>query len=106
MPTAASASPTRRRSGNTMTPPASSSTARQCVLMAAWYHRVTMNASEHSHEQTVDALGAELTIDGRRVLTGSCSWAERTLVEEAGWYPKRTMSAEERLRFYASKFPL
>jgi uncharacterized protein YecE (DUF72 family) len=40
------------------------------------------------------------------VLTGSCSWTDRTLVEESDWYPKRTMSAEERLRFYAAQFPL
>jgi uncharacterized protein YecE (DUF72 family) len=43
---------------------------------------------------------------GRRVLTGSCSWTDKTLVEDADWYPRRTMSAEERLRFYASQFPL
>ncbi len=40
------------------------------------------------------------------VLTGSCSWTDRTLVEEADWYPQRTMSAEDRLRYYASQFPL
>jgi uncharacterized protein YecE (DUF72 family) len=40
------------------------------------------------------------------VLTGSCSWTDRTLVSEADWYPRRTMSAEERLRFYAAQFPL
>jgi uncharacterized protein YecE (DUF72 family) len=40
------------------------------------------------------------------VLTGSCSWTDRTLVEEADWYPRRTMSAEERLRYYAAHFPL
>ncbi len=40
------------------------------------------------------------------MLTGSCSWTDKTLVQDADWYPKRTMSAEERLRFYASQFPL
>ena len=40
------------------------------------------------------------------VLTGSCAWTERTLVEEADWYPQRTMPAEDRLRYYASQFPL
>ena len=39
-------------------------------------------------------------------MTGSCSWTDKTLVEEADWYPRRTMSAEERLRYYASRFPL
>jgi uncharacterized protein YecE (DUF72 family) len=51
-------------------------------------------------------IGPWLEIDGHRVLTGSCSWADRTLVKDADWYPKRTMSAEERLRFYAGRFPL
>lgn len=51
-------------------------------------------------------LGPSLQIGGGRVLTGSCSWADRTLVEQADWYPRRTMSAEERLRFYAAHLPL
>jgi uncharacterized protein YecE (DUF72 family) len=53
-----------------------------------------------------EQLGPSLEIGGRRVLTGSCSWTDRTLVEGAGWYPRRSMSAEERLRFYAARFPL
>lgn len=40
------------------------------------------------------------------MLTGSCSWTDKTLVQESDWYPRRTMSAEERLRFYSSQFPL
>ena len=51
-------------------------------------------------------LGPSIVLDGHRVLTGSCSWADKTLVEKGDWYPRRTMSAEERLRFYASQFPL
>jgi uncharacterized protein YecE (DUF72 family) len=53
-----------------------------------------------------EALGARVCIGDHVVLTGSCSWTDRTLVEESDWYPKRTMSAEERLRFYAAQFPL
>jgi uncharacterized protein YecE (DUF72 family) len=51
-------------------------------------------------------LGTFIQIGDHRVLTGSCSWTDRTLVKEADWYPKKTMSAEERLRFYAAQFPL
>jgi uncharacterized protein YecE (DUF72 family) len=51
-------------------------------------------------------LGAVIELDGHLVLTGSCSWTDRTLVSEADWYPKRTMSAEERLQYYAAQFPL
>jgi uncharacterized protein YecE (DUF72 family) len=41
-----------------------------------------------------------------RILTGSCSWTEKTLVEQGDWYPSKTMSAEARLRYYASQFLL
>ena len=51
-------------------------------------------------------LGPSLRLGQHLVLTGSCSWTDKTLVEQAEWYPRRTMSAEERLRFYASRFPL
>jgi uncharacterized protein YecE (DUF72 family) len=51
-------------------------------------------------------IGAGLRIAGHPVLSGSCSWTDRTLVQEANWYPQRTMTPEERLRFYASRFPL
>ena len=51
-------------------------------------------------------LGPGIRLGQHRVLTGSCSWTDKTLVEQAEWYPRRTMSAEERLRFYASRFPL
>jgi uncharacterized protein YecE (DUF72 family) len=50
--------------------------------------------------------GPSVTVGEHTILTGSCSWTERTLVQETDWYPRRTMSAEERLRFYASRFPL
>ncbi len=51
-------------------------------------------------------LGPSVELDGHRVLTGSCSWTDRTLVSETEWYPRKSMSAEERLRFYAAHFPL
>lgn len=66
--------------------------------------------TDEQHPAASDAeaelLGASVEIDGHAVLTGSCSWTDKTLVEDADWYPRRTMSAEERLRFYASQFPL
>ncbi|MEA2210449.1 MAG: hypothetical protein QOF83_397 [Solirubrobacteraceae bacterium] len=51
-------------------------------------------------------LGRYVTIGDHPVLTGTCSWTDKTLVEETDWYPRRTMPAEERLRFYAANFPL
>lgn len=43
---------------------------------------------------------------GSRILTGTCSWTDRTLVKDTDWYPKKTMSAADRLAFYASRFPI
>jgi len=51
-------------------------------------------------------LGGHVSAGDHAVLTGSCSWTDRTLIQDADWYPRRTMSAEERLRFYAERFPL
>jgi uncharacterized protein YecE (DUF72 family) len=44
--------------------------------------------------------------DKHRVLVGISSWTEPTLVKAGTFYPKRANSAEERLRFYASQFPI
>ena len=40
----------------------------------------------------------------RRVRVGISSWADPALIESRGFYPKKSMSAEARLRFYASVF--
>ena len=51
-------------------------------------------------------VGAPAWTGEHTVLTGSCSWTDKTLVQDADWYPRKTMSAEERLRYYAAQFPL
>ncbi|MBA3267880.1 MAG: DUF72 domain-containing protein [Acidimicrobiia bacterium] len=51
-------------------------------------------------------LGPALDIDGCRVLVGTCSWTDATLVKETDWYPRRSMTAAERLAFYAARFPV
>lgn len=38
------------------------------------------------------------------VRVGTASWTDPTLTREADWYPSRSMSAEERLRYYADRF--
>ena len=40
------------------------------------------------------------------ILVGTCSWTDKTLTDETDWYPRRSMTAEERLKFYAAKFPI
>jgi len=39
------------------------------------------------------------------IRVGTASWTDRTLLE-SGWYPPEAGTPEQRLRFYASQFPL
>jgi len=38
------------------------------------------------------------------VRVGTCSWTDPTLIEDESFYPKKTMTAEKRLKFYAERF--
>ena len=49
-------------------------------------------------------LGPVLHIGGAEVRVGTCSWTDKTLVKDTDWYPKRSMSAAERLAFYSARF--
>lgn len=49
---------------------------------------------------------AEVTVGSSRVLFGTTSWADRSLVGSGSFYPKKTMTARGRLAFYAERFPL
>jgi uncharacterized protein YecE (DUF72 family) len=40
------------------------------------------------------------------ILIGTSSWTDPTLVKDGGFYPPEARSAEARLKFYASRFPL
>jgi uncharacterized protein YecE (DUF72 family) len=53
-----------------------------------------------------DELGPVWRIGRGEVRVGTCSWADKTLVKDTDWYPKRSMSAEERLRFYAARYSI
>ena len=41
-----------------------------------------------------------------RILVGSCSWTDPTLISSGRFYPKGVHSAEARLRYYAGQFPI
>jgi uncharacterized protein YecE (DUF72 family) len=41
-----------------------------------------------------------------RILIGTASWTDKTLVSCKRFYPRGCSSAEDRLRYYASRFPL
>jgi uncharacterized protein YecE (DUF72 family) len=47
-----------------------------------------------------------VAVGGSEVLVGTCSWTDPTLIKETSWYPRRSMSAGERLSFYAGHFPV
>ena len=40
------------------------------------------------------------------VLVGTASWTDKTLIACGRFYPKEATSAEARLRYYASRFPI
>ena len=41
-----------------------------------------------------------------RILVGSCSWTDPTLISCGRFYPRGVSSAEARLRYYATRFPI
>ena len=41
-----------------------------------------------------------------RILVGTSSWTDKTLIESGLFYPAHAMTPEDRLRFYASQFPI
>ncbi len=47
-----------------------------------------------------------VVIGGCRVLAGSSSWADRSLVRDGSFYPSRSLSARQRLLYYATRLPL
>jgi uncharacterized protein YecE (DUF72 family) len=61
------------------------------------------------HDPDDDRLIPSLALveagDGR-VLFGTTSWADRTLVSSGSFYPRRSMTARARLAYYAARFPL
>ncbi|MBV9800685.1 MAG: hypothetical protein JO039_21745, partial [Solirubrobacterales bacterium] len=53
--------------------------------------------TENDEESATQDLGSTVRLGHHTVFTGSCSWTDRTLVEDSDWYPQRTMSPEDRL---------
>ncbi|HEY5973600.1 MAG TPA: DUF72 domain-containing protein [Geobacteraceae bacterium] len=43
-------------------------------------------------------------MSGSTIHVGTCSWAERSLLTSGEFYPRGVSSAEERLKYYASRF--
>src|SRR4029450_13420564 len=41
-----------------------------------------------------------------QILVGTSSWTDKTLIESGKFYPPGATTPEDRLRFYASQFPI
>jgi len=41
-----------------------------------------------------------------RILVGTCSWMDKSLIDCGRFYPPEAKTAEQRLRFYTSRFPI
>lgn len=52
------------------------------------------------------AESATHRLASRRILIGTASWTDPTLVETDSFYPSTEMTADARLRYYAEHFPL
>jgi uncharacterized protein YecE (DUF72 family) len=52
------------------------------------------------------AVAPAVSLVGSRVHYGACSWADRSLVRDGDFYPRKTMKASERLSYYCSQLPL
>lgn len=53
-----------------------------------------------------DCAALPLRVRGATVRAGTSSWADRGLVADGRFYPRRTMSARDRLAWYCRRFPL
>lgn len=50
--------------------------------------------------------GTQVGVDRGPILVGTTSWTEATLLSEGRFYPPAVTTPEERLRYYASVFPI
>ncbi len=61
--------------------------------------------AEQSHSPG-PARAAPVEVDGSLVRCGTSSWADQGLVRHGAFYPRKTMTARERLAYYCSRLPL
>src|SRR5947207_7429765 len=53
-----------------------------------------------------DAAAQPIRLEGGWVRVGTASWTDPTMVAEGVFYPAEARNAEERLHYYAEKFPV
>ncbi len=69
-------------------------------------HDPGVDVARRRAEQAGAPLPARLRVGTAELLIGTAGWTDKTLTAPDAFYPRRTTSAEARLRFYASCFPL
>jgi uncharacterized protein YecE (DUF72 family) len=69
-------------------------------------HDPGVEDARHRAEEAGDAARRPFRIGDGRVRSGIASWTDPTMTAPGVFYPKGANSAEERLRYYADKFPV
>ena len=57
-------------------------------------------------DDDADAKAPEAVPTRRDVLVGTCSWSDPSLIKSKRFYPRGFGTAEKRLAYYASQFPI
>lgn len=71
------------------------------------HHDPGAQAATQRASAVTDAPSDALTLkDGHRIRIGTAGWTDKTLLPTGLFYPADVDSPEERLRYYASRFPL
>jgi uncharacterized protein YecE (DUF72 family) len=69
-------------------------------------HDSGVGVARRRSEEAGDAARSPIKVGKGEVRFGTASWTDPTMTVPGVFYPKGTSSAEERLRFYASQFPV
>jgi len=69
-------------------------------------HDPGVEAARRRSEEAGDAAHAPIKVGKGVVRFGTASWTDPTMTAPGVFYPRGADSAEERLRFYASRFPV
>ena len=69
-------------------------------------HDPGVEAAQQHAERAGDAARSPIKVGKSEVRFGTASWTDPTMTKPGVFYPKGADTAEERLRFYASQFPV
>ena len=69
-------------------------------------HDPGVDAARRRSDDAGDAAHAPINVAKGKVRFGTASWTDPTMTAPGVFYPKGAGTAEERLRFYASQFPV